>query len=101
MMRYAALIVFCAFAFAALAGHQANAANAPGESCTEIGKTIMTDDHMNILACLCETTDNCSGTSDLKWKIMTVNVLTNGTFTCPDKQAIVKIVNGVPKCATY
>ncbi len=101
MMRSFIAFLFCAFVLGAFSISPASAALIPGDPCPEVGKTVMAADQRNILACLCETPTICSGTANLKWKIMTVDILTTGTFNCPSGKAIVKIVNGVPECAAY
>jgi hypothetical protein len=100
-MRTLVFLLFCALALAAVPEQRAYAAAAPapGGACTELGTTLMWNNNMNILACLCDSTPNC--TTGFVWKTMAVDVLTNGTFVCPTGQALVGIVKGVAKCIAY
>lgn len=75
-MRTVALC-FIIFALCLLTAPQVSAANMPGESCTEFGTTILSDDHVNIVACLCPEGTSVSdgschktGATNTVWKAM-------------------------------
>ncbi|MFA5040802.1 MAG: hypothetical protein WC464_04120 [Bdellovibrionales bacterium] len=98
-MRKTAL--FLALLFLSLLSEGANvtfAAPTAGTSCAQLGKTIIADNHMNIMTCVCKSTPNCPA-SDYVWKSMVVDILTNGTFDCPAGYALVSIIDGVASCA--
>jgi len=132
MMRFSLLLVFGALMFAPIQGHQAYAANMPGVTgCSPIGKTMLSDDKANIIACTCTvaaTLNTACAAANSVWKEMTYSALSGATLTCPagkvlvgikadgsadcvysgiqDRtcppgKAIVKITNGIPECGDW
>jgi hypothetical protein len=91
-MRTLALIVFLALAVGSFPMREANASGGvlPGNSCATPGQAIMSDDKLNIAACVYKTT----GSTELIWKTMS-----NSKITCPTDQFLYAISNGQPKCS--
>ena len=95
-MRILFLTFLCALAFAALPERDAHAAvPVPGDSCTEMGRTIIDRHEKDIIACVCDAS-SC-GSGNLKWKSMSNNYLIYDTI-CPSGQVMKSVVNGQPIC---
>lgn len=124
-------LVILAFCFTVFLAQQAGAAtptasvagpggNMPGSVCYELGKTMLSDDKANIIACVCRAGNCTAATSgNLVWAAMSANnatcdsdkmlkgysegkpVCVQQNLSCSSKgsqYAVVDITNGVPTC---
>ncbi len=97
-MRYLAVALLYSsifLTFPAQAACTPGSAKLPGFCCPTFGQSLMSDDKLNIIACACETTADCTG--GYIWKSMTkksvadiqcaagqvlTKIKADGTFTC-------------------
>ncbi len=104
-MRSFVLAILCASAFVAL---PAEAACVPttktppeklfGYCCSTPGQTVMDDDNLNIIACLCGTKSNCTNPGDLVWKAMSKGNAHLDVDCAKSGKILAGISGGVPIC---